>query len=187
MFIKDQKFVAIDFESAGSGIGKTDAPIQVATCMYTTEKSIHSPWMSYISTEENITWTAQKVHGITKEQLANAPTMTALWPTFHKNLSNKIIVAHGHGTEKKFLRAFPYHGFGPWLDTITLSKKAFPNLPSYALGDICDTLKLTEIVKQNVKGKCWHDALFDSVASLVILQYIIEQFDLEKTPINTLI
>ncbi|MDB9742085.1 exonuclease domain-containing protein [Akkermansiaceae bacterium] len=185
--VKNTVFTAIDFESAGTASGKTDAPIQIATCQWSLDQGYHELWTSYIFTDQSITWSAQKVHGITKGDLRNAPILSSLWPQIQGALANKVVVAHGHGTEKRFLRAFPYHGFGPWLDTITLSKKAYPDLESYALGDICESLNLTKKVKALVAEKSWHDALFDSVASLVILENIINEFDLTEKYIEDIL
>ncbi len=185
--IKDTVFTAIDFESAGTSTGKTDAPIQVATCQWSLGKGVHNLWMSYIYTDEKITWSAQKVHGIKKEQLKDAPKLAALWPQLNLYLSDAITVAHGHGTEKRFLRAFPYHGFGPWLDTIQLTKKAYPNLTSYSLGKICEDLDLTNKVNALVSDKSWHDALFDSVASLIILEHVVNTFDLSARPVEDIL
>lgn len=185
--IKDIVFTAIDFESAGTASGKTDAPIQVATCQWSLEKGIASLWMSYIWTDSAITWTAQRIHGISKNDLKDAPKLPLLWPQLNQELSGNIVVAHGHGTEKRFLRALPNHGFGPWLDTIQLTKNAYPQLASYSLGDICDTLDLTASIKELVIGKSWHDALFDSVASLKILEHIITTFDLSERSIDDIL
>ena len=111
----------------------------------------------------------------------------ALWPQIKATLGSNMVVAHGHGTEKRYLRAFPGHGFGPWVDTLLLYRAAFPELPSHALGDLCNQFSLSDKVKQLVPQKIWHDALFDSVASLVLLEHFITAFDLAEQPEEVLI
>lgn len=143
--------------------------------------------MSYIHTDLDITWSAQKVHGITKEHLKEAPKFMLLWPTIKRKLSNRAIVAHGHGTEKRFLSAFPGHGFGPWIDTLQLSRAAFPELESHTLGDVCNALELEEKISECVPEKTWHDALYDAVASIVLLEKIFEQFNLMEESIDNLL
>ena len=59
--------------------------------------------------------------------------MGVLWPAFRSRLAGAVVVAHSAGTEKRFLRTFPMHGFGPWLDTVVLARRAWPNLPDYSL------------------------------------------------------
>ena len=97
-----------------------------------------------------------------------------------------IADAHGKGTEKRFMRAFPGHGFGPWIDTLLLSRAAWPDLTDHSLGALCDSRDLTQRVKSIVPEKSWHDALFDAVASLVLLEHLIETLALEDHPVEHL-
>ena len=135
---------------------------------------------SFIRADQTITWSAQKIHGISSGDLADAPALMQSMAKHQGHLSGRIVVAHGHGTEKRYLRAFPNHGFGPWADTLQLSRAAWPELKSHALGDVCNHWNLTPQVNKLVAAKTWHDALYDAAASLVLLEYIIEQFDLVR-------
>ena len=184
--LENTTFTAIDFESAGTASGKTDAPIQIGTTTWSINDGISDTWVSYIATDKPITWAAQKVHGISKDDLKNAPKFMQLWPDIKKRLADKAVVAHGHGTEKRFLKAFPGHQFGPWIDTLQLSRAAFPELASHSLGSVCEELQLTEQIKAIVEGKHWHDALFDAVASVILLKHIIKTFQLEQAPLSSL-
>ena len=104
--IKDCTFAAIDFESAGAERGSTDVPVQIG--MATWSSAGHADhFTSFIHTDRPITWAAQKVHGISSEDLAEAPQLMLLWPEIKRRLSGRIAVAHGHGTEKRYLRTFP--------------------------------------------------------------------------------
>ena len=179
-------FTAIDFESAGSASGKTDAPIQIGTTSWNSEQGITDTWMSYIHTDRDITWAAQKVHGISKDDLVEAPKMYLLWPEVKKRLANCAVVAHGHGTEKRFLRAFPGHGFGPWIDTLHLSRKIWPDLESHSLGSVCEHCNIVEKIKDVVPDKSWHDALFDAAASMILLEFIIQDHELTTRDLSTL-
>ena len=186
MHISDTTFTAIDFESAGTAPGKTDAPVQIGTCTWNTAEGVSDTWISYIHTIQDITWSAQKVHGITHEDLRDAPKLMLLWPKIKRRLKGRAVVAHGHGTEKRFLHAFPGHGFGPWIDTLQLSRSAWPELPSHSLGDLCIALGLEDKVTTIVPKKTWHDALYDAVASIILLEKIIEDFALTDEPISHL-
>ena len=185
--IKETVFTAIDFESAGTATGKTDAPVQVGTATWSVPIDVSDTWTSYIYTDQKITWAAQKIHGITKEDLVDAPKMMMLWPKIKKRLKDVIVVAHGHGTEKRFLSAFPAHGFGPWVDTLQLSRAAFPELTDHSLGNVCETLGLTKEISALVPNRKWHDALYDATASIILLKHIISTFSLENSPISTLL
>lgn len=185
--ISDITFTAIDFESAGTASGRTDAPIQIGTATWSPVSTSVDTWVSYIHTEKPITWSAQKVHGITKDDLSGAPKMMMLWPQIKRRLKDRAVVAHGHGTEKRFLQAFPGHGFGPWIDTLQLSRAVYPELNDHSLGNICESLGLKEKIDKLVPKKAWHDALYDAAASIVLLEEIIERFELNDSPIDCLL
>lgn len=185
--ISDHTFAAIDFESAGAERGMTDVPVQIGMATWSVATGHADHFTSFIHTDRSITWAAQKVHGITSEDLADAPKLMLLWSQIKNTLAERIVVAHGHGTEKRYLRAFPAHGFGPWVDTLLLARAAWPELPSHALGDICEHFHLTEKVTQLVPNKTWHDALYDATASLILLEHLIQEFNLVPSSVELLI
>ena|GEM_PF-49511 len=184
--IRDCRFTAIDFESAGAARGMTDSPVQVGLAGWSAEGGHGDAFASYLHTPQPVQWSARKVHGIGPEQLAGAPSLLSLWPELKRRLAGAVVVAHGKGTEKRFLRAFPGHGFGPWLDTLLLARAAWPELPDHSLGALCENRGLTERVKAIVPEKSWHDALFDAAASLVLLENLVHTLGLEDHPVDHL-
>ena len=187
LMISDQIFAAVDFESAGAERGKTDIPVQIGMASWSIQAGHQDHYTSFIKADKSITWAAQKVHGISTDDLYDAPPLMKLWPQIKSRLSERIVVAHGHGTEKRYLNAFPGHGLGPWVDTLQLSRAAWPELKSHALGDLCEHWQLTSQVSKLIERKTWHDALYDATASLVILEYLIGQFDLSTSPVEILL
>ena len=185
--VRHSRFTAIDFESAGASRGKTDSPVQVGLATWSTETGHSDAFVSYLFTDQPIQWAARKVHGIGPENLADAPSLLLLWPEFKRRLAGAVVVAHGKGTEKRFLRAFPGHGFGPWVDTLLLARAAWPELPDHSLGALCETHRLTASIRALVPAKSWHDALFDSVASLVLLAHLVETHALAEHPVSSLL
>lgn len=185
--VRHCRFTAIDFESAGASRGKTDSPVQVGLASWSAETGHDDAFVSYLFTDQPIQWAARKVHGIGPEQLAEAPSLLMLWPEFKRRLAGVVVVAHGKGTEKRFLRAFPGHGFGPWIDTLLLARAAWPELPDHSLGALCERNGLTPGIQNLVPAKSWHDALFDSVASLVLLAHLIETHSLHEMPVEALL
>lgn len=181
------RFSAIDFESAGATSGKTDSPVQIGIASWSAELGHDNPFVSYLKTDQPIHWAASKVHGITPDHLNDAPSLLMLWPEVKCRLSGAVVVAHGKGTEKRFLRAFPGHGFGPWIDTLLLARAAWPELKSHSLGFLCESFTLTDDIRELVPGKSWHDALFDAIASLVLLSHIIKNYELEASPLDVLL
>lgn len=185
--VRHCRFTAIDFESAGASRGKTDSPVQIGLATWSAENGHADAFTSYLFTDQPIQWSARKIHGIGPEQLADAPSLLSLWPELKSRLSTAVVVAHGKGTEKRFLRAFPGHGFGPWIDTLLLARAAWPELPDHSLGALCESQGLTDEIREIVPAKSWHDALFDAVASLVLLQRIIESHALTEEPMDSLL
>jgi len=185
--VRHCRFTAIDFESAGAARGMTDSPVQVGLACWSVEAGHHHAFVSYLRTDQPVQWSARKVHGIGHAQLADAPSLLSLWPEFRHRLAGAVVIAHGKGTEKRFLRAFPGHGFGPWIDTLLLARAAWPDLTDHSLGALCDCHKLTEQVVAIVPEKSWHDALFDAVASLVLLEYLISTLALADYTVEHLV
>lgn len=179
-------FAAIDFESAGAAPGETDSPVQVGIVRVESIFGAEELFTSYISCDRPVHWRASKVHGITTAQLQGAPRMLSLWGDFKRLLSGCIIVGHNLSTEQRFLRAFPAHGFGPWLDTLTLARHCIPTLTDYTLGAVCEAMGVVKDVQQLVPGKSWHHALFDAAASLALLRAVIYGLQLEERPLSAL-
>ena len=168
-------FAAIDFESAGFEKGGTDVPVQIGIAILTPELEIRPEdfFTSYLASDQKVTWAARKVHGISDDDLIGAPQLLQLWPEINRRLRDRCVVAHGSGTEKRFLRAFPMHGFNTWVDTLTISHAAYPEIGDHSLGALCDRLGLSGEVEQLCPERSWHDALYDAIASLVLLRKVI--------------
>ena len=181
----DVSYAAIDFESAGAAPGETDVPVQIGIAELSPGGEI-SVWDSYIATDKPVRWSAARVHGITDDMLKDAPAYVMLWSDIRERLEGRVIVGHNLGTEKRFLRSFPGHGFGPWVDTLTLSRDCYPGLPDYSLQALCDALALSDDVSAIVPGRKWHDALYDAVASAVLLRHVISALGLENEPLSAL-
>lgn len=187
VLVGDCRFTAIDFESAGAARGRTDVPVQVGLAGWSAFGRHGGTFVSYLAADVPILWTARKVHGIRDEDLAGAPTLLELWPELKSRLSGAAVVAHGKGTEKRFLRSFPGHGFGPWVDTLLLARAAWPEMPDHSLSALCDALGLSSAVQSMLPGRRWHDALYDAVASLVLLEHLVDAFDLSARPLECLV
>jgi DNA polymerase-3 subunit epsilon len=185
--ICDCRFTAIDFESAGAARGMTDSPVQVGLASWSMSGGHGDAFVSYLATEQPVQWSARKVHGIGPEDLVNAPSLLSLWPELKSRLAGAVVVAHGKGTEKRFLRAFPGHGFGPWIDTLLLARAAWPELPDHSLGALCESHGLTTKIQSIVPEKIWHDALFDAVASLVLLEHLLDSHSLADQAVECLL
>jgi DNA polymerase-3 subunit epsilon len=184
--VRDIEFAAIDFESAGVVRGQTDVPIQIGIAMLR-DGVIEQPFRSYLHSDRPVAWSARKIHGIDDHDLAGAPTLLALWPELRARLAGRWVVSHGAGTEKRFLRAFPGHGFSPWVDTLALFQAAFPEVDSHSLSALAAACGCEPECFAIVSKFRWHDALCDAVASLVLLRWLIARCGLADEPADTLL
>ncbi len=179
-------FAAIDFESAGAAPGETDHPVQVGIVRVESLFAEPRCWVSYIACEHPVRWSASRIHGITTGMLADAPRYTSLWPQLRALLRGCVVIGHNPATEIRFLRAFPGHGFAPWLDTLALAREALPTLTDHSLGTICEAMGLTAEVQVLVPGRSWHDALFDAAGSLLLLRALVRGLRMETATLEQL-
>lgn len=183
--LQDLSWAAIDFESAGTVPGETDCPVQVGIVrvekLFSAEPRLFT---SYIACHRPVRWSAAKVHGITAATLADAPEFTSLWPDLRELLRGAVVLGHNPATEKRFLRTFPGHGFGPWVDTLALARQAAPTLPDHSLSCVCDALGITDSVTALVNDAAharWHDALYDAAASLQLLRTLVAALSMHRS------
>ena len=62
-----------------------------------------------------------------------------------------------------------------------------PTQKKHSLGILCEDLGVADKVRELVPGRDWHDALFDAVASLVLLEWMVKKFGLEDLPLWALV
>lgn len=177
---------AIDFESAGAAPGETDSPVQVGIVRVASLFGQEECFTSYIACDRPVRWSAAKVHGITTAMLQDAPRFHELWGELRRLLSGCVVLGHNPSTEQRFLGAFPGHGFGPWLDTLALARKALPTLPDHALGTVCQALGISPDVDALVPGKQWHDALYDAAGSLTLLRALVRGLNMEQSTLRSI-
>jgi DNA polymerase-3 subunit epsilon len=186
--VRDVVFGGIDFEGAGAQRGKEDWPVQIGMATWSLEKGYGDFYVSFLEQDGDVDWYAKKIHGIDVGHLSGAPSLISLWPEVNARLGGEAVpVAHAKGTEKRFLRKFPGNPFDPWVDTLLLARAAMPDQKKHSLGALCDELGVTEKVRELVPDRDWHDALFDAVASLVLLEWMVNQYGLHDLPLWCLV
>jgi DNA polymerase-3 subunit epsilon len=185
--VNEAAWTALDFESTGAMAGQTDEPVQVGMARWRERDGAPADFFrSMIRPDRAVSRSARAVHGLGDEELREAPAMLSLWPEFKARLQGSVVVAHGAGTEKRFLRAFPMHGFGPWLDTLHIARAVVPEWPDHALGSVIKALGLEAEVRELCPALTWHDALFDAVACLVFLRRVIGDLGLSGLRVGQL-
>jgi DNA polymerase-3 subunit epsilon len=117
----------------------------------------------------------QAFTGISDEMVATAPTFEKVAEKIYTLLADKIFVAHNVNFDYSFVKShlaeagFTLHC--KKLCTVRMSRKIFPGLPSYSLGNLCQYL--------NIKNNARHRAGGDTEATVQVLKLLLEN-DKEK-------
>lgn len=169
--------VAIDFETTGSVLGYRNEPWQIGLAPICDGEIGEALFESLINVGERpFNKYAPGRHAQLRSEIALAPTMQALWRVLTPQLARVVLVAHNVGTERSVLgTASPLHVLGPWIDTLVLSRAAWPGLPSYALEDLIAVFSLDAAVSTRCPGRAAHDALYDAVACATLLLHLLKQ------------
>lgn len=126
-------------------------------------------------------------HAQLRDRLAEAPLPGELWPALSAWLTGVPLVAHNAGTERSVLtRLAPLHRLGPWIDTLTLVRRAYPSLASNALEDVVAALGLAPRVQDLCPGRAAHDALFDAFACAALLEHFLGLPGWERVTVEAL-
>ena len=145
--------------------------------------------------EKSIDFKTQKITGITNEAAAQHPPFEAHYEMFAALRSEGIFAAHNFHTEDSLLRRyFPCPcrvknfftnmdtlTWGPWLDSRILARKLISS-PSEKLSELVSALNLEEELNYcaqkicNPDRKKWHCALFDALASALIIKAALPKF-----------
>jgi DNA polymerase-3 subunit epsilon len=127
-------------------------------------------------------------HARLRRELAQAPDLPSLWPELEPWVAGVPLAAHNVGTERGVLeRAAPLHRFGPWIDTLRLTRKAYPQLASAALEDVAATLHLQPRLDELIAGRAPHDALYDAVACALLLEHFLALPGWEDVTVRALV
>ena len=169
-------FCAIDFETTGSVSGYPVEPWQVGVTRWDLSGEPVF-WESLLRVGPRpFHPRAPGRHAVLRRELERSPTLVDRLPNLREYCSGVPLVAHNIGTEKKCLRdAVPMESFGPWIDTLKLARCAWPEAPSHSLENLLDLLGLAERVNALLPGREAHDALYDALASAVLLRHLLAQ------------
>lgn len=166
-------FVAIDFETATS---KFTSVCSLGICVVENNtilkrKEILIKPDPFEFNDNNI-----KIHGITPDMVSDKPTFDKYWSMVKPYLMNKTVIAHNADFDVGALCATLEH-FGisfpafDYLCTVKLSQKAYPELPSHKLNNLCKSL--------GIKFH-HHQAYDDAYACAMVMLRVLEDYSLES-------
>lgn len=132
-------YAIVDIETTGGYAANNDIT-EVAIVLHDGEKVIKR-FESLIKPSVAIPHYIQVLTGITYDLVKDAPSFDELAPEIHALLEGNVFVAHNVNFDFSFLKhhlsAAGYELNCNKLCTVRLTKKVFPGIPSYSLGNIC--------------------------------------------------
>ncbi len=170
-----KRYCIIDLETTG-GVAKRDKITEIAIIVYDGEKIVDE-FQSLVNPERSIPAHITRITGITNEMVEEAPRFFEIAKRVIELTEGTIFVAHNVRFDYSFLieefRSLGYTFTRRNLCTVKLSRKAFPGLQSYALGNL---IKYFGIEVQNR-----HRAYDDAYATTILLDKIFKAQDSKKS------
>lgn len=177
MLIRETTLTVLDFETTGSVPGFDTEPWQIGAIVLANGRVVVAQaFDSLIRVDANRPFNAYAPgdHHKRRDEIAAAPAVSKVWKNLESWVTARPLVAHNVAVEKKFLRKMaPMHRFGPWVDTLALARKAWPDAPNHKLEDLISGLTLESRIREICPTGAPHDALYDAVACAVLLEYIL--------------
>ncbi len=160
------KYAIVDIETTG-GSAKTRGITEIGIVVTDGQKELDR-WSSLINPYELIPPRIEALTGITNDMVADAPGFPDIAEKVEFMLRDCVFVAHNVGFDYAFIRGH-FEAMGqswrrPKLCTVRLSRKAFPGLPRYGLGAICDA--------KGIRHANRHRAMGDAEATVELFHQI---------------
>jgi DNA polymerase III epsilon subunit-like protein len=101
----------------------------------------------------------ERVHGITNEDVADAPEWAEVAHEVAGALEGRILVAHNAGVERKLLeRYLPDYHPPQVIDTLVLARKQWPTLHGYGLSDLIEARGIRMTSRYGRRHRAGYDA-----------------------------
>ncbi len=170
-------FAALDFECTGPVDGFPNTPWQIGivriACGHVDMSRSFVSFL-HVPAEQPFNPYAPGRWAQLRTELAAAPTPQALWPQLRDLLDGVPLIAHNAPTERTLLgQLFPLATFGPWVDTLPLTRRAFPKQRDYKLENLIPNLGLSTTMAARCPNGAPHDALYDAIACASLFELVI--------------
>jgi DNA polymerase-3 subunit epsilon len=154
-------YAVIDIETTG-GSYKTGKITEIAILQFNGFE-VTNKFVTLINPEIPIPWFVKNLTGIDDKMVASAPKFGEVAAKIAEFTQNRIFVAHNIGFDYNFVKQeFQYLGHDferKKICTVKLSRKVVPDLPSYSLGKLCDSLQIEVFDRHRAEGDAQATAL----------------------------
>ena len=179
MLARESKIIVLDFETTGNVKGYLNLPWQIGMVPLRKGKVVaDEAFTSLLRVPEDHPfnpytpgrWASRRM------EIGKAPSLPELWPALSARLTHFPLCAHNVGTERSIITtAFPMQPFNEWIDTLPLSRMAFPSLHDHKLQTVLDYLQLNDDLAHCCPGLQPHDALYDATGAAYIMAFLLNQ------------
>src|SRR5947209_11418250 len=161
-------YAIVDIETTG-GYAAANGIIEISIKIFDGNE-VTEEFETLINPRQAIPKYIQAFTGITNEMVADAPLFEDVAEKVFTYLQGNVFVAHNVNFDYSFIKShLDFHGYTfntKKLCTVRLARQIFPGLPSYSLGNLCNSLEI-EIINR-------HRAGGDAAATVVLFKKLIE-------------
>lgn len=130
-------FISIDFETANE---QRHSPCAIGVVV-ANEHEIIDEFYSLINPLMPFKSMNTYIHGITEQDVQDAPTFKELWPALYDYFASQVVVAHNASFDMSVLRKTLDHFHLPYpemeyLCTVNIAKKVWPDLHNHKLNTL---------------------------------------------------
>jgi len=147
-------YAIVDIETTG-GYAAANGIIEIAIRIFDGQQVIEQ-YETLVNPNQSIPKYIQAFTGITNEMVADAPQFEDIASTVHSYLQGNVFVAHNvnfdYSFVKNHLEFYGYRFQEKKLCTVRLARQIFPGLPSYSLGNLCNSLGIPIINRHRAGG-----------------------------------
>lgn len=174
--LRECSITVLDFETTGSVGGYPIELWQVGAVRLVGGKlDEEQSFRSFIRTGDRpFSPQAPGRHAEFRREILSAPTSPETWLSLRPWVDGQILAAHNVATERKFLtRMAPMHPPTGWIDSLALTRKAFPGEKSYKLEALTVRMGFEPRIRSLCPALLPHDALYDAVACALLIEKIL--------------
>ncbi len=157
--------VAIDLETTGLR-PEQDVIIEIGAVKFAGTRILDT-FQSFVSIASSLPYRIHRLTGITNADLRHAPQLSALLAPLRAFIGPAPLVGHSVAFDASFLRRVGLAQRNPLLDTYELASMLLPDLPSYTLASVAETLQIPSSVH--------HRALADADLARAVFLALLER------------
>ncbi|QIE42023.1 DNA polymerase III subunit epsilon [Rhodobacteraceae bacterium SC52] len=174
--LRDLTYVVFDTETTGLDPKGGDEIVQLAAVRLVNGKRVDGETLNqFVDPERSIPAASTKVHGITDEMVAGAPTIDVVGARFHRICEHAVLVAHNAPFDMAFFHKqadrigarFDH----PVFDTVLLSAILFGQGETHTLDALADRFGVV------IPEEDRHTALGDTIATAEVFQRMIPMLE----------